>query len=262
MTENHSPRMSSVIGESAVVIGNVTGRGDLEIRGRVQGGVHLDGRLLIAESGVVLGPVEAVEVTVRGEVRGDLTSSEGTFIETPGRVEGNIDSPRVGIEAGARVRGMLRTGGELPVPETTKAKAPPPDKPSPPGDRSLEEPTLALDKPALPASVLPEPTVPASALPEPALPERPKKRRRLKKGGKKNPEGMNTERRPEPGSTSRQSETPRLAKETARLTTEAARLTTEAARLTTETARTGSAPRRGPPPMPTFKKGSKGLKRS
>jgi len=113
MTDQHIPKMSSVLGETAVVIGNVTGVGDLEIRGRVQGSVSLTGRVLVAESGTVQGGIEATDIAIAGEVRGDLTASDGVEVQASGRVEGNIEAPRVGIEAGARVRGMLRTGVEL-----------------------------------------------------------------------------------------------------------------------------------------------------
>ena len=103
MTDERSPRMSSVLGETGIVIGNVDGNGDLEIRGRVQGSITLSGRVFVAESGVVLGNVEATNITVAGEVRGDLAASDGVEVHALGRVEGSIEAPRVGIEAGARV---------------------------------------------------------------------------------------------------------------------------------------------------------------
>lgn len=114
MSGDSTTRMSSVLGPTAVVIGNVKGAGDLEIRGRVQGSVAVVGRISIADSGVVLGDVEAIQISVAGEVRGSLVAQDGVAIASSGRVEGDIAAPRVGIEAGARVRGHLRTGGELP----------------------------------------------------------------------------------------------------------------------------------------------------
>jgi cytoskeletal protein CcmA (bactofilin family) len=121
MSEERTARMSSVLGETGVVIGNVEGIGDLEIRGRVQGSISLNGRVLIAETGSVLGNVEATHIAVAGEVRGGLNAKDGVEVQAQGRVEGNVEAPRVGIEAGARVRGMLRTGGELPTPKGAQA---------------------------------------------------------------------------------------------------------------------------------------------
>ena len=107
--------MSSVLGVTALVLGNVQGQGDFEVRGRVQGDIVLDGRVLVAAGGLVLGTIEALQITVSGTVRGDLIAEDGVEISGSGQVEGNVSSPRVAIEAGAKVRGHLRTGEESPV---------------------------------------------------------------------------------------------------------------------------------------------------
>ncbi len=113
MTGEKTARMSSVLGPSAVVIGNVQGSGDFEVRGRVQGSIALSGRVHIADGGVVLGDIEATHVSVAGEVRGQVLAQDGVLVASSGRVEGDIAAPRVGIEAGARVQGHVRAGGEL-----------------------------------------------------------------------------------------------------------------------------------------------------
>ena len=120
-----SSRMASVVGGSAVVIGNIHGSGDLEVRGRIQGSIEITGRVLISETGLVLGSIEATHIHVSGQVRGDLAAEDGVLIAAQGRVEGNISAPRVGIEAGARVRGILRTGDEITEEERTAAPASP-----------------------------------------------------------------------------------------------------------------------------------------
>jgi cytoskeletal protein CcmA (bactofilin family) len=109
------PRMSSVLGVTGIVLGNVQGHGDFEVRGRVQGDIVLDGRVLVAAGGLVLGTIEALHIAVSGTVRGDLIAEDGVEISGSGQVEGNVTSPRVAIEAGAKVRGHLRTGEESPV---------------------------------------------------------------------------------------------------------------------------------------------------
>lgn len=111
MSDERSAHMSSVLAADAVVLGNVRGDGDLEVRGKVQGNVILNGRVAVSRGGAVLGKIEALQITVHGEVRGDLLASDGVVIGQSGEVEGSIVAPRVAIEAGARVRGHLRTLG-------------------------------------------------------------------------------------------------------------------------------------------------------
>jgi len=140
-------RMSSVLGATGLVLGNVQGQGDFEVRGRVQGDIVLDGRVLVAIGGLVLGTIEAVSITVSGTVRGDLIAEDGVEISGSGQVEGNVTSPRVAIEAGAKVRGHLRTGeeapaavrgAERPVPDVPAAIAPDVDETPEDGDDEAE----------------------------------------------------------------------------------------------------------------------------
>lgn len=107
-------RMSSVLGATGLVLGNVQGQGDFEVRGRVQGDIVLSGRVLVSAGGMVLGTIEAVHISISGTVRGDLIAEDGVEIAGSGQVDGNVTSPRVAIEAGAKVRGHLRTGEEPP----------------------------------------------------------------------------------------------------------------------------------------------------
>ena len=129
MIEQRSSRLASVLGATSVVVGNISGTGDLEIRGKVQGNIHVTGRILVSASGVILGDIEATTLEIAGQVRGDLRATDGVQIATSGQVIGQIHAPRVGIEAGAVVRGQLNTGRlevesqAPPQAKTAKAKA-------------------------------------------------------------------------------------------------------------------------------------------
>jgi cytoskeletal protein CcmA (bactofilin family) len=103
---------TSVIDASAVVRGNVHGEGSLEIHGRVEGDVNVDGDIAIAESGVVRGNLTGAQLTISGTVQGDLRGSEALLIERGARVLGDLSAPRIGIAPGALVRGLVRTDGE------------------------------------------------------------------------------------------------------------------------------------------------------
>ncbi len=191
-------RLSSVLGESAVVIGNVSGHGDLEIRGKVQGDVVLEGRAFVAAGGIVLGRVEALTVIVAGQVRGDLVAGEGVEIEATGDVEGNISAPRVAIHGGARVRGSLHAGDTSEVAEFVAPPAPQKratvemapsasETVSSPSDaraeaRNVERPPTpslrrGLPLPAAKKTVEPKAVEPKAAAPQggPPAPARPKK---------------------------------------------------------------------------------------
>src|SRR6266545_4114452 len=106
----------SVIGRGTAVRGNVRGTGPLEILGRVEGDVTIDGDVLIGEAAAVRGNVTGAQIAVSGRVLGDLSGSESILLEPGARVAGDIVAPRIGIGNGALVRGNLRTEGEPSLP--------------------------------------------------------------------------------------------------------------------------------------------------
>jgi cytoskeletal protein CcmA (bactofilin family) len=105
----------SVIGEGTVVRGSVEGEGSLEILGRVEGDVTMTGDVSVGEAGAVRGNISGVKISVHGAVQGDLRGSEAVLLEAGARVLGDLSAPRLGVAAGALVRGHLRTEGEPPA---------------------------------------------------------------------------------------------------------------------------------------------------
>jgi len=153
--------MSSVLGATGLVLGNVQGQGDFEVRGRVQGDIVLAGRVLVSAGGVVLGTIEAVHISISGTVRGDLIAEDGVEIAGSGQVEGNVTSPRVAIEAGAKVRGHLRTGEEPPAARR--------GLPAAPRDEPSEPPALAVPVASESDAPASEPPAPRAAAPRVTL---------------------------------------------------------------------------------------------
>ncbi len=102
----------SVIGQDTVIRGNVHGQGSLEIYGRVQGDIRVDGDVVLGERSEIRGSVSGAQIRVSGMVEGDLRGAEAVLVEPGARVAGDMIAPRIGIANGALVRGMVRTEGE------------------------------------------------------------------------------------------------------------------------------------------------------
>ena len=100
----------SVLAEGAVVTGRITGDGDLEIRGRVEGEVELQGDLTLAHGGIAKASLSGARVVIGGAVLGDIIGSEAIVLEASARVVGNLRAPRIAVALGAQVRGELDMG--------------------------------------------------------------------------------------------------------------------------------------------------------
>jgi cytoskeletal protein CcmA (bactofilin family) len=148
---------ASIIGQGTIVRGNVRGVGSIDIRGRVEGDVEVDGDVALGEGAAVSGNVSGAQISVAGQVQGDLRGSESVMLERGARVVGDLVAPRIGIAEGALVRGGIRTEGDasaavrraaaVPVrrtPERRPAlrvaeKSGPSPAPNPPPDRPVEK---------------------------------------------------------------------------------------------------------------------------
>ena len=104
------------LGRSLIIKGEVTGSEDLTIDGRVEGRVHLeDHDLTIGESAKVSAEVHAKNITIYGDVTGDMVADEKVTLADSGRLVGNIKAPRISVSDGAQFRGnvdMVGTAGE------------------------------------------------------------------------------------------------------------------------------------------------------
>ena len=98
----------SVVCKGITINGQVSGSEDLQIDGEVRGSVKLaGGRVVIGTDGRVTGDIDAREVIVRGELKGNVRASERVLAGPTGRWQGDSVSPRLVIEDGAQVSGKL-----------------------------------------------------------------------------------------------------------------------------------------------------------
>jgi cytoskeletal protein CcmA (bactofilin family) len=111
----------SFVGPNTVIRGNIRGEGGIEILGRVEGDVTVEGDVIIGENSAVRGQVSAARITIAGRVQGDLTGSDAVLVEAGARVVGDLVAPRIGIASGALVRGTVRTEGEAPLAQPSHA---------------------------------------------------------------------------------------------------------------------------------------------
>ena len=99
---------AATIGSSIVIRGDLEGKEDLVIEGRVEGTIKLaEHNLTIGENGDINADVHARTITVQGNLEGDLYGADKVIIRRSGNVHGNIFAPSVNIEDGARYRGSI-----------------------------------------------------------------------------------------------------------------------------------------------------------
>lgn len=98
------------IGQSIHIEGTLTGNEDLTIDGRVLGKIKLKGHaLVIGANGKIEADMSAKTVTIRGEVKGNITADDKIQVTSSGSVKGDLSAPRIALDDGANFAGRVDT---------------------------------------------------------------------------------------------------------------------------------------------------------
>ena len=143
-------REAAVIGPSIHIDGDVRGEEDLLIEGEVGGTVQLkNNSLTIGPNGKVRADVYAHSIYVDGYVEGDLFGAERVHIRKSAQVKGNVTSPRVSVEDGAKFKGAIEMDPQASQSANNRGAAPRPAAPQQAPAKPVVQPQAA--KPEQPA---------------------------------------------------------------------------------------------------------------
>ena len=113
MTEERRSR--AWIGGSILVKGDVVSTEDLVIDGQVEGTIELgDHSLTIGSGAAVVADLVAKNVTISGQLKGDVVGSGKVELKSTAKVEGDINAPKFTMEEGATLSGKVDTGTKKP----------------------------------------------------------------------------------------------------------------------------------------------------
>lgn len=96
------------IGQSLFIKGEVSGSEDLTVEGRVEGRIDLkDHNLTIGQNGKVTADIHAKNITIVGEVTGNVMADERVDLTDTGKLIGDIRAPRISVHDGAKFKGSV-----------------------------------------------------------------------------------------------------------------------------------------------------------
>jgi len=103
----------NLIGSGTVITGNIQCNGDIRIDGTVKGNMEVGQKLVIGETGSVLGDISAVNVSISGTVQGNITADETTVLHGTSTVIGDIQTRQIIIEQGGVFNGTCAMGKDF-----------------------------------------------------------------------------------------------------------------------------------------------------
>ena len=122
-TKRGAESAATSIQASTRIAGRIEGKGDLDVFGKVEGSIIIDGNLLIDVDGRADADVEAAQVEIHGIFTGNAKAERIELFETA-IVVGDLRAAQIIVADGAKFRGLIDMG-EFTVAAAEKAPARP-----------------------------------------------------------------------------------------------------------------------------------------
>ncbi|MGN1059128.1 MAG: polymer-forming cytoskeletal protein [Clostridia bacterium] len=110
-----------LIGEKTRLTGDLDSESAIKIDGAVQGNIRTAREVILSETAVVEGDIQAGSLIVAGRLTGNATAVDQLLIKETGVLEGNIETGSLVIEEGGMFIGMNRSIKKESPAETAEA---------------------------------------------------------------------------------------------------------------------------------------------
>jgi cytoskeletal protein CcmA (bactofilin family) len=121
---NETNPAKNVLTSDVEIKGNLKFSGELTFDGKLDGEIHTDGVLILGDSAVVTGNVNAQSVIVRGKMTGNIAAKEKIEIKAKAELFGDIRAAKLSVEEGVTFVGKTE------VNPNKVAPTPPPPSPN------------------------------------------------------------------------------------------------------------------------------------
>ncbi len=102
----------TLINEGCKVTGVISGRGEYQVSGEVEGDCDIDGTVTLARNGFWNGTIKATQIVVSGHVEGDIVAVGKVEIADTARITGTVTGEAIAVAEGAVVQGQMKTTGQ------------------------------------------------------------------------------------------------------------------------------------------------------
>lgn len=99
----------TLINEGCKVTGVISGSGDFQISGEIDGDCDIDGNIILAHNGFWAGTIKADNVVISGHVEGDIIAAGKVEIAESAKITGTVTGEAIAVAEGAVVEGVMKT---------------------------------------------------------------------------------------------------------------------------------------------------------
>ncbi len=105
MEKGKATGSTSLLSNKVKIEGEIQGDEDLHVEGHFTGSIKISGDIFIGPTGVVAADVEAQNIIVQGQVRGNVTAHKQLQLQASGKLLGDCAAQSIDIKEGALFEG-------------------------------------------------------------------------------------------------------------------------------------------------------------
>ena len=100
--------INAFLGKDTEFEGKFSFTGAVRIDGKFSGEIESSGTLIVGETATVKSQIHVADLIISGEVNGDIVAENKIEISVPGKLFGNIQTPKLIIEEGVIFEGKCK----------------------------------------------------------------------------------------------------------------------------------------------------------
>jgi len=100
--------INAFLGRGTEFEGKFSFTGAVRVDGNISGEIFSSGTLIVGESAVINSQIHVADIIISGEVHGDIVAERKIEINVPGKLFGNIKTPKLVLEEGVIFEGNCK----------------------------------------------------------------------------------------------------------------------------------------------------------
>ena len=100
--------INAFLGRDTEFEGKFSFTGAVRVDGNISGEIFSNGTLIVGESAVINSQIHVADIIISGEVHGDIVAERKIEINVPGKLFGNIKTPKLVLEEGVIFEGNCK----------------------------------------------------------------------------------------------------------------------------------------------------------
>jgi cytoskeletal protein CcmA (bactofilin family) len=121
-TQFESPDRLNRIVDGTKIVGDIITDSNLRIDGEITGNIFSKSKVVVGETGVILGNIACTEADVEGNIDGKLEIEGLLILREKSKIEGDIQTGKLHIEEGAVFLGSCKMKGHSAHQKNTQQK--------------------------------------------------------------------------------------------------------------------------------------------